>query len=179
MGEDNDGWQSLLRGGLGFGLALILTIGTGAAAHADETRLYEWRDAAGVTTYAQVPPAPGTPGVVSQEFDTRHFTHAQKLAVRSHLHALDAAELADAKRFRQQVEVADRQVNAALRQLASAETAMRQGRVPSARERVGNAAGGSRLRAEYFERQRQLEAAVQTARSGLQKAYALRDGIRP
>ena len=178
MREDNGRRRSLSWRALGLGMAMLVGIGAGADARADQNQIYEWRDTNGVVTYSQDPPAPGTPGVASRAFDTRSFTQAQRLAVRSQLHALDAAQLADAKRFRQQVELADQKVNDALRQLAKAETAMRQGRVPLAGERVGNVGGGSRLRAEYFDRQRRLETVVQTARSGLQKAYALREAIR-
>jgi|GEM_PF-1226540 len=179
MRKDNDWMRSLSWSTIEFGTAMLMGIGAGTAAHADQTRIYEWRDANGIATYSQVPPGQGTPGVASRVFDTRSFTHAQRLAVRSQLHALDQAQLADAKRFRQQVELADEKVNDALRQLAKSETTLRQGRAPLTGERMGNVGGGSRLRAEYFERQRQLETAVQAARSGLQKAYTLRDGIRP
>lgn len=80
----------------------IIDVSSGA--RADQTRVYEWRDASGAITYSQIPPGPGTPGVVVREFDARTLTPAQELAVKSYLHGLDAAALADAKRFRQQVE---------------------------------------------------------------------------
>ena len=171
--------QSPLRGAIGFGMAMLVGVGAATAARADQNRVYEWRDASGITTFSQVPPVQGMPGVTTREFDTRNFTAAQKLAIRSYLRGLDTAELADAKRFRQQVDAADRKVNDALRHLANSERAMRQGRAPIGGERVGNAGGGSRLRTDYFERQRQLENAVQAARADLTQAYAVRDRIHP
>lgn len=164
---------------VGSGVAMLWGIGAVTSANADQTRLYEWRDASGVTTYSQVAPTQGTPGVTMREFETRNFTTAQKLAARSYLHGLDAAELADAKRFRTEVVAADREVNDAVRNLANAERSMRLGRAPLGGERVGNAGGGSRLRTGYFERQQRLDDAVQGARSELAKAYAARDGIKP
>ena len=154
-------------------------IGVASGARADQTHLYEWRDASGAIAYSQIPPGPGTPGVLVREFDTRTLTPAQELAAKSYLHGLDAAALAGAKRFRQQVEGADHKVNKAVQRLANAEKAMRSGRAPVAGERLGNAGGGSRLRAEYFERQRQLETAIQTARAELKQSYTLRDEIHP
>ena len=144
MCRDKEFRQSLSWRAVGLGVAMLLGIGAGTAAHADQIWLYEWRDANGATTYSQVAPANGTPDVTTREFDTRSFTTAQKLAVRSYLHGLDAAELANAERFRQQVDVADRNLNDAMRHLADAERAMRLGRAPVAGERVGNAGGGSR-----------------------------------
>jgi hypothetical protein len=179
MLRDKEFLQSLSRGALRIGVAMSLAIGARTAAHADQTRLYEWRDASGITTYSQVPPTKGTPGATIREFDTRNFTSAQKLAVQSYLHGLDAAELADSKRFRQQVDAADRKVNEAMRQLVNAERVMRLGRIPMSGERVSNAGGGSRLRTDYFERQKRLEDAVQASRADLAEAYAVRDAIHP
>lgn len=179
MGRDKEFRPSLSWRAVGLGVAMLLGIGAGISAHADQTRLYEWRDASGVTKYSQVAPTQGTPGGTTRELETQNFTTAQKLAVRSYLHGMDAAELADAKRFRQQVNTADRKVNDAMRQLADAERAMRLGRAPAAGKRVGNAGGGSRLRTGYFERQKRLKDAAQGARSELAQAYAARDVIKP
>ena len=58
------------------------------------------------------------------------------------LAADNAAGLASAKRFREQVEGADWKTDVALQQVARAEQAKRNAREPLAGERVGNAGGG-------------------------------------
>ena len=164
----------------GLAVALLLGLAAAPAARAaDTTKVYAWRSADGTVTYAQVPPPPGTPGVTSEEIDTRSFTPAQTAAVKAQLAGIDAAELADAQRFRRQLSAADRAVAEAVRALGRAEQAFRQGRAPLPGERVGNAGGGSRLRPSYFERQKQLELAVEQARTRLNDAYRARDGIKP
>jgi hypothetical protein len=68
MLRDKEFLQSLSRGALQIGVAMSLAIGARTAAHADQTWLYEWRDASGITTYSQVPPTKGTPGAAIREF---------------------------------------------------------------------------------------------------------------
>lgn len=162
------------------GLGALMLAGVGQGALADETKVYEWRDASGALSYSQQPPPSGTQGgFTSREIDTKTFTPAQQVAIAAHLARINAAETAGSKRFRGQVNAADRTVTTALRQLAAAERSMRTGRAPLADERVGNAGGGSRLRADYFDRQKQLEAAVQTAHAKVDEAYRLRAEIKP
>ena len=139
---------------------VLSCIGVASICLADQTLVHEWRDANGVRSYSQSPPPKGTPGVTTREFDTRTFTPAQKLAIRSYLHGLDATALADAKRFRHQVDLADRMVNDAVQHLSKAERAKHLARAPVGGERLGIRGGGSRLTADYFERQQQLESAV-------------------
>ena len=146
---------------------------------AGETKVFEWRDADGVTTYSQNPLPPETRGVTSLELNTKSFTPAQRAAVRAHLAHIDAAERADSARFRAQVAAADQTVNRALRTLSQAERAAREGRAPLGGERVGNAGGGSRLRSEYFDRQKHLEDAIREARAKVDEAYRLRSQIMP
>ena len=159
---------------------LLLCVGVAPGALATDTaRVYEWREANGAVSYSQLPPPAGTPGVRSREIDTRSFTAAQTAAVKAQLAGNDAAELADARRLRQQLSADDKAVAGAVRELGRAERAFRQGRVPLAGERVGNAGGGSRLRPTYFERQKRLELEVEQARARLNDAYRARDGIKP
>lgn len=148
-------------------------------ARADETKIFKWRDAKGVISYSQSPPPQGTQGVSSLEVDIKTFTPAQRAAVKAHLAHIDALEQADSARFRDQVASADQTVDRALRSLSHAERAARDGRVPHAGERVGNAGGGSRLRSEYFDRQKHLEDAVEEARASVEEAYRLRRQIMP
>ncbi|GAC1407459.1 MAG: hypothetical protein NVSMB6_05150 [Burkholderiaceae bacterium] len=144
---------------------------------AHQTRVFKWRDANGVVSYAQKPPSLGTPGVRSVEIDTRSFTPAQRAAARMHLAQIDAAERADARRFSTRLGAADQAVSRAVQSLAQAERAAREGRVPRAGERVGNAGGGSRLRPVYFDRQKRLEESVRHARTRLETAYRTRDQL--
>lgn len=171
--------QSRPRSPLGPIVVATLCLCIAHAAVADEIRVYEWRDANGVVSYSQNPPPPGTRGGTSRVIEVRSLTPAQQAAVRARLAGIGAAEQARSKRFRDQVEAADQKVNLALRQLAQAEQAMRNGREPLAGERVGIAGGGSRLRADYFDRQQQLEEAVQKARAQLEEAYRLRASVTP
>jgi hypothetical protein len=150
-------------------LVLLASGGAVAASASDAVKVYEWREANGVASYSQAPPPAGTPGVTSLEVDTRHFTPAQAAAIKSYLAGLDAAQIADAERYRQQVDAA------ALQELTNAEAAFSQGRAPQPGDRVGNAGGGSRLRPEYFARQKALEHAVERARANLATAYRMRD----
>ena len=155
-----------------------LGVATGARA-TDIGRVYEWREANGAVSYSQLPPPAGTPGVGSREIDTGSFTAAQTAAVKARLAGIDAAELADARRFRQQLGAADKAVAEAVQALGRAEQAFRQGRVPQQGERVGNAGGGSRLRPTYFEREKRLELEVGQARARLNDAHRARDGLKP
>jgi hypothetical protein len=66
-----------------------------------------------------------------------------------------------------------------VRRLTDAERALSTGREPQPGERAGIAGGGSRLREEYFGRQRQLEVEVQAARTGLEAAYRARSELTP
>ncbi|MBU6436217.1 MAG: DUF4124 domain-containing protein [Betaproteobacteria bacterium] len=157
-------------------LALALLAG---AAHAEGTRLYEWRDANGRMTYSQTPPTGAAGHITVTEVDTRQFTPAQKLAIRLQLGSEDAAIQADAQRLRQQVAASDRQIAHDLQALTRAEQAFKRGRTPLPGERMHNAHGGSRLLASYFERQRKLEAAVAAARQKLDEAYRERDQLQP
>jgi hypothetical protein len=156
-------------------LVLSASAGTAATPTTGAVKVYEWREANGVVSYSQAPPPAGTQGVTSLEVDTRHFTPAQAAAIKSYLGGLDATQSAEAERHRQQVDNADQAVATALQELTNAEAAFSQGRVPQPGDRVGNAGGGSRLRPEYFARQKALEHAVERARANLATAYRMRD----
>ncbi len=151
----------------------------GQAALAEGTKIFEWRDANGVKSYSQLPPPQGMRGVTSFEIDTKILSPTQRAAVKAHLARIDAAEQADSLRFRRQVAAADQAVSSALRLLSKAEGAAREGRTPQAGERVGNAGGGSRLRSEYFDRQKRLEDAIQEAKVSVDEAYRQRNQIMP
>ena len=160
-------------------LAGLVCLCVAAPSRADETRVYEWRDARGAVSYAQFPPPPGTKDVTSREIETRSFTPAQRIAIRAHLAGLQARELDDARRFEERVTRADEAVRSALQRLASTEDAVSAGRAPVPDEHVGIADGGTRLRSEYFARQMQLEGAVLEARARLDDAYRRRREIEP
>ena len=63
-----------------------------------------------------------------------------------------------------------RELDDARRQLQQAETALEAGKEPLPGERIGTAGGASRLTDAYFERQKKLEQAVESARARLEKA---------
>ena len=151
----------------------------GQTAIADDTKVFEWRDANGVRSYSQNPLPPETPGVTSHEVDTKSFRPGQRAAIRARLAHIDAAERAASARFRAPVTAADHALNRTLRSLSATKRAARDGRAPHAGERVGNAGGGSRLRSDYFDRQTHLEYAIQDAIHMVNEAYCLRSQIMP
>ena len=159
-------------------LAAALGLGSSYVARADQTRLYEWREPGGAVSYSQSPPARGTKYAV-REVDTQTFTPAQKLAIKSQLAGEQAATQAEAAYYRQRIATADAGVSSALSTLTSAERALRLGRAPGPGERRGNAGGGTRLLASFFERQRRLDEAVQHAREQLAAADQARGNIQP
>ena len=160
-------------------LVASLCLWAGQAVMADQTKVFEWRDASGHVSYSNVAPPPGTKGVTSREIETRSFTPAQRIAIEAQLARVDAAGLAASKRFRDGVDAADLAIDAALRRLTRAEDALRAGRQPRAGDRIGTAGGYSRLRVGYLDRQQQLEDAVQAAQAGVDEAYRLRSTIVP
>ena len=63
-----------------------------------------------------------------------------------------------------------RELDGARQQLQQAETALEAGKEPLPGERIGTAGGASRLTDAYFERQKSLEQAVESARARVEKA---------
>jgi hypothetical protein len=70
----------------------------------------------------------------------------------------------------QEREQSEQRVRAAEEALRTAEEAKRNGEEPLPGERIGTAGGASRLTEQYFERQRQLQEAVEGARRELNEA---------
>jgi hypothetical protein len=117
--------------------------------------------------------------MTSHEIDTASLSPSQKIAVKAQLTRLDAAEQASADRYSKQIDAADAAIDVALRRLVQAETALRTGRVPRSDERIGTASGPSRLRGDYFDGQKQLDADVRDAQAAVDRAYRFRDSIVP
>lgn len=78
----------------------------------------------------------------------------------------------------QLLEAADVRIRAAEQALKDAQDRQQAGVEPLAGERIGNAQGGSRLREEYFARQKELAAEVESAQARLDEAYRLRNESR-
>ena len=149
-----------------------------SVAVAGETKVYVWTAKDGVVTYSQDRPPAGQ-AFTTREITTKSLTPAQRAAVKSQLVRSGAEQTADATRFQKQLAAADQRIVDGVRRLGDAEHALRDGREPLAGERVGNAGGGSRLRGEYFERQKQMELTVQAARTKLEDAYRARSELTP
>jgi hypothetical protein len=145
---------------------------------AAETTVYVWTGKDGVVSYSQDPPPAGQ-AFTTREIATGSLTPAQRAAVKSQLARSGAQETAEAASFRKELAAADRRIVDAVRRLTDAERALSTGREPQPGERAGIAGGGSRLREEYFGRQRQLEVEVQAARTGLEAAYRARSELTP
>lgn len=160
----------------------VLCACAAALATAAEIKVYQWRDAHGVTSYSQDPPASAAAGVSVQQIDFQKLSPAQRAAVKARLARLarlDARQQAEARQYGREVDAADRRVEDAVRALARSERALRKGRTPLPGERVGNAGGGSRLRADYFDRQKALDDAVQAAHADLAAADRQRAALTP
>lgn len=78
----------------------------------------------------------------------------------------------------QALDAAEAKIKAAEQALRDAEERRQLAVEPLPGERMGTAGGRSRLTPEYFERQRAMEADVDTARAGLDEAYRLRNQLR-
>jgi len=76
------------------------------------------------------------------------------------------------------LEAVDVRIKAAEQALNDAQERQQAGVEPLEGERIGNAQRGSRLRPEYFARQKQLADDVESARSDLEEAYRLRNELR-
>ena len=86
--------------------------------------------------------------------------------------AREQEALKDLETARAQREGGQEKMQAAEQALKSAEAARAAGKEPLAGERLGIAAGGSRLSEAYYDRQRKLEEAVEKARRELEAARA-------
>lgn len=147
------------------------------AARAADIRVYEWHEPNGVTSFSQSRPPAGAGNVTSREITVPSLTPAQRVAVKAYLASLDGRQTADAERLLKSVAQADAAIRDATRELADRERDLEAGRTPRLGDRVGNANGSSRLRLEYFVRQRELEQAVQATRSRVAEAYKARDAL--
>lgn len=78
----------------------------------------------------------------------------------------------------QSLEAADAGIKAAESSLKEAQERQQAGVEPLPGERVGNALSGSRLRPEYFARQKEIAKAVESAQARLDEAYRLRNELR-
>jgi len=88
--------------------------------------------------------------------------------------AREQEALKDMEKARLEREAEQGKVQAAEQKLKNAEAALAAGKEPQASERIGTAGGASRLNETYFERQRQLDEAVDTARRELDEARSRR-----
>ena len=147
------------------------------SARASDIRVYEWHEPNGVTSFSQSRPPADATNVASREITVPSLTPAQRVAVRAYLASLDRQQAADAERFQKAIAQADAEVRNAPRELADRERDLEAGRTPRPGDRVGNANGSSRLRLDYFVRQRQLEQAVQAARQRVADAFKARDAL--
>jgi len=140
-------------------LLVLLLAASGAFAQA----MYKSTMPDGKVIYGEKP-APGaqrveTVTVPPPKSGITVVTPAEKTQVDQRIQQRSAAESA------KQSELDD-----ARRQLQQAETALQSGKEPLPGERLGTAGGKSRLTDDYWERQKKLEQAVESARARLDKA---------
>ncbi len=88
--------------------------------------------------------------------------------------AREQEALKDMEKTRLQREAAQEELQAAEQKLKHAQAALAVGKEPFASERIGTAGGESRLNEAYFDRQRQLEEAVDKARREYDEARSRR-----
>lgn len=149
----------------------IVLLATGLA-HAEA--IYKSIAPDGEVTYASQP-VPGARESIRIEVEA--LSPEQRRAALE-LRREDRALAADIRTRENAWKRVDREILAAQKALARAESALRKGRTPLPGERRGNAGGGSRLTQAYFDRLRGLELSVERAKERLDRAYAARNALK-
>ena len=142
-------------------LALLAACAALAAAASSGQTLYKYVGPDGRTVYTDKPPPPGT-----KVEKTTVDTSKRGVVPPS---AREKATLKQLEAGRRQREMEAERVRRAEIALHDAEVAQAPGKEPQPYERIGTAKGNQRLTEAYFERQKKLEAAVETARQNLEK----------
>lgn len=156
--------------------AVIAAEATPVAALAET--IYRSTGSDGEVTYS-AQPVPGASKSVA--IDIPSLSPEQRRAARRlRLEERNASRqvTADVNRIEEQWRRVDREIVAAQRSLAKAESVLQTSRAPLPGERRGNAGGGSRLTEAYFRRLGDLESRVENARARLARAYEERNALR-
>lgn len=142
-------------------LALALVLGASGAA-AQSQLLYKSTMPDGRVVYGETP-EPGAKRVETvtppPKVGTTEVTPAEKKGVEQRIQKRTAT-----------AEAMQRELEDAQQQLKKTEAALEAGKEPLPGERIGTATGASRLTDAYWERQKQLEVAVESARERVKRA---------
>lgn len=146
-------------------LLILMSSLFGIARAADDARIYRWIGEDGSVTFSSQPPPPGIKGQQIDMPTPRQVIVQDPAVLQKQLQQSESlGQELDAKR--QAREQLQRDVTAAEADVAAAEQALESGREPQAGE-VQRIATGTRLLPAYFERIKQLEAAVAAAKQRL------------
>ncbi|MEO8717811.1 MAG: DUF4124 domain-containing protein [Burkholderiales bacterium] len=152
--------------------ALVLAAAANTAA---AELIYKSSGADGAVTYSSEP----VPNAVKiEKLDIKTLSAEQQRAALRLLRVEGKALESDYAARERAWNRVDREIVNATRALSRAEAALQTGREPLPGERRGNAGGGSRLSASYFERLHGLEAGVLKAKQRLDDAYRARNELR-
>ena len=155
-------------------LAALLAL-LAATAYADTVFRSVGRD--GSITYGDAP-APNAVSVEAVPIETLRPDDRELMKNRRAAAKAAAEAERNIEDRQQRLDAATDEIAAAEAALHAAQQAQRDGIEPLPGERQGTVSGFSRMRDEYFERQRRLREAVVTAEARLQRAYEARDAVR-
>lgn len=156
--------------------ALFVLAVAAAGAHGNAI-VYKYTGRDGVTVYSQTLPENYSPRNVETIEIGSMPVEQQRAAVRM-LDAMSAQTDADAAARAAKLDQADRDIDAAIKNLQQAEQNLKKGSELVGGDRVANINGGSRIRESYFLRVSQLQAAVELAKQKLDQAYVERNDLR-
>ncbi len=167
--------NSFAKSAMAVSALLVLSIAA-STAQADAI-IYKYTGRDGVTVYSQTLPESHSPGDVQTVRVESLPPQQQRAAVRM-LDTLNKNANDKAASLVTRLDIADRNIAAAIKNLQHAEQNLKKGSELVGGDRVANFDGGSRIREEYFLRVSQLQGAVEQAKQALDQAYVERDNLR-
>lgn len=159
-----------------FAASTMLVWSVACAVHADDF-VYKYTGRDGVTVYSQTLPESYSPGNVQTVKIETLPTEQKRAAVRM-LDAMQKKSNSTAAERSTKLDIADRNIAAAIKNLQRAELNLQNATVPVGGDRVANIGGGTRLRESYFSRLSRLQGIVEQAKLALDQAYTERNNLR-
>lgn len=153
---------------------LVVAALISAACSLAEASVYKYRETDDSTLYSDMPDPDGT---LVRRLKEEWPPSSQSAAGRG-LSLADSSPEGLAESQMDALDAADEEIRAADRALREAQERQRKAVEPLPGERVGNVGGHSRLRPEYFARQRAEADEVEVARTRLEAAYRARNEQR-
>lgn len=155
----------------------LFVLSAAAAIAQGNTVVYKYTGRDGVTVYSQTLPESYSPRDV-QTVEIESLPQDQQRAAVRMLDAMNRRTVAGAAKRSAKLDIADRNIAAAIRNLQQAEQNLKKGSELVGGDRVANIGGGSRIRESYFLRVSRLQSVVEQAKKALDQAYAERNDLR-